>query len=121
MSWYPRSLAPGDVHRGVYEDGSVRAACGLEFFPLRMSGQVSGRALCSELPEPERVCPACLARANDRVVIPATCSTHPAGVIDVVVRGLGDGRIELESHAPGGCALTVDAALLFDVLGEWLG
>ena len=78
--------------------------------------------LCSELPEPEQVCPACLAQANGQmVVIPAMCSTHPAGVIALVVRGLGDGRIELESHAPGGCALTVDATLLFDVLGERLG
>ncbi|HWR48001.1 MAG TPA: hypothetical protein VN327_10390 [Pseudonocardiaceae bacterium] len=42
-------------------------------------------------------------------------------MIALVVRGLGDGRIELESHAPGGCALTVDATLLFDVLGERLG
>ncbi|MGB6163189.1 MAG: hypothetical protein WBF75_11585 [Pseudonocardiaceae bacterium] len=118
MSWYVRSLAPGDVHRGVFDHGSVRAACGVEFFPVRVSPQ---QARCFKLPAPEQVCPACLAQANDQVVIPATCSAHPEGVIDLVVRGLGERRIELESHAPGGCALTVDATLLFDVLGEWLG
>jgi hypothetical protein len=117
MSWYVRSLAPGDAHRGVFEQGSVRAACGVEFFPVRVSPQV----FCCALPAPEQVCPACLAQANDQVVIPATCSAHPDGVIDLVVRGLGEDRIELESHAPGGCALTVQATLLFDVLGEWLG
>lgn len=115
MSWYVRSLAPGDVHRGVFEQGSVRAACGMEFLPTRGSGQV-------HLPQPEQVCPACLARANGRVVIPATCSAHPGGVVGLVVRGLGDGRIALETpHAPGGCVVTVRVALLFDVLGEWLG
>lgn len=117
MSWYVRSLAPQDVHRGVFEQGSVRAACGMEFLPTRGSGQ-------AHLPQPEQVCPACMARERadgQLVVIPAMCSTHPsaAGVISVVVRGLGDGRIGLESSpAHGGCALTVDATLLFDVLGE---
>jgi len=118
MSWYVRSLAPGDAHRGVFEQGGVRAACGVEFFPVRVSPQ---QARCCELPAPEQVCPACLAQANDQVVIPAMCSAHPEGVIDLVMRGLGEGRIELASHVPGGCALTVQATLLFDVLGEWLG
>jgi hypothetical protein len=34
MSWFVRSLVPGDVHRGVVNEGSVRAACGLEFFSV---------------------------------------------------------------------------------------
>jgi hypothetical protein len=116
MSWYVRSLAPGDVHRGVFEQGSARAACGMEFLPTRGSGQV-------HLPQPEQVCPACLARANGQVVIPATCSLHPDGVVDLVVRGFEHGRIELGTpHGHGGeCVLTVEGALLFDVLGEWLG
>lgn len=115
MSWYVRSLAPGDVHRGVFEQGSVRAACGVEFLTKRGSGQ-------AHLPQPEQVCPACLARANGQVVIPATCSAHPEGVVGLVVRGLGDGQIALETpHAPDGCVFTVEGALLFDVLGEWLG
>lgn len=117
MSWYVRSLAPGDVHRGVFDEGSVRAACGMEFFPLWVSGQVR----CANLPRPEQVCSACLAQADDQMVIPAACARHPDEVIGLVVRGLGDGRITLESHAPGGCALTVEATLMFDVLGEWLG
>jgi hypothetical protein len=120
MSWYLRSLAPGDAHRGVLGHGSACAVCGVEFLPLRVSGQ----ALCSQLPASEQVCPACMAPANGQaVVIPATCSAHPgaAGVIGLVVRRLGDGRIELESHPLGGCALTVNATLLFDVLGEWWG
>jgi hypothetical protein len=41
MSWYLRSLAPGDVHRGVFDHGSVRAVCGVEFLPLRVSGQAA--------------------------------------------------------------------------------
>lgn len=119
MSWYVRSVAPGDVHRGGCDEGSVRAACGLNFFPLRESGQAS----CVELPAPERICPACLAGADDQVVIPGTCLRHPGavGVLDLVVRRVGLGRIELDSHAPAGCALTVHVALLFDVLGQWLG
>lgn len=98
--------------------GSVRAVWGMEFLPLRVSGQ----APCSQLPAPEQVCPACMAQANGQaVVIPAMCSAHPgaAGVIGLMVRGLGDGRITLESYPLGGCTLTVDATLLFDVLGEW--
>jgi hypothetical protein len=119
VSWYVRSLAPGDVHRSVLEHGSVRAVCGVSFLPARVSPQ----ALLSELPEPEQVCPGCMARANSQLaVIPATCSTHHSAVISLVTRRLGDGRIGLES-APthGGCAFTVDATLLFDVLGQWLG
>ena len=83
-----------------------------------------GQAPCSQLPAPEQVCPACMAPANGQaVVIPATCSQHPGavGVIGLVVRGLGDGGIELEYHPLGRCALILDATLLFDVLGEWLG
>lgn len=45
------------------------------------------------------------------------CSAHPEGLIDLVVRGLGKDRIELECHTSGECALTV-RALLFDVLEE---
>jgi hypothetical protein len=117
MSWFVRSLAPGDVHRGVLDEGRVRAACGLAFLPLRESGRV----LCCELPEPERVCPGCLARAKGQRAIPATCARHPEKVISLVVGDLGDGRITLNSDADGECALTVHATLLFDALGEWLG
>jgi hypothetical protein len=117
VSWFVRSLAPGDVHRGVLDEGRVRAACGLTFLPSRDSGQV----LCCELPEPERICTGCLARAKAQRAIPATRARHPEEVISLVVRDLGDGRITLDSDADGGCALTVHAALLFDVLGEWLG
>lgn len=121
MSWYLRSWAPGDVHHGVFEEGSVRAACGTEFFPQWISGQVALR----QLPHPEQLCPACLAQANDPhiIVIPAQCATHPdaTDVVAVVVRRREGGRITLESHASGGCALTLEATLLFDVLGEWLG
>jgi hypothetical protein len=78
--------------------------------------------LCCELPEPERICPGCLAGADGHVaVIPATCSTHLGEVISLVVRDLGDGRITLTSETDGGYVLTVHAALLVDTLGEWLG
>jgi hypothetical protein len=116
MSWYVRSLAPGDVHRGVLDEGRVRAACGLTFLPSRDSGQVLG----CELPEPERICPGCLARAKDQTAIPAICARYPEEVISLVVGDLGNGRITLNSDADGGCGLTVHAALLFDALGEWL-
>lgn len=83
----------------------------------------SGRALAFPMPDPEGVCPQCWALASAQVVIPATCSTHPdtEQVIGLVLRKLGDDRVKLEAHASGGCALTVDASVLFDVLGGWLG
>lgn len=43
------------------------------------------------------------------------------GKHDPVVRRLDGGQIELASHAHGGCALTVDATLLANLLGKWLG
>lgn len=43
------------------------------------------------------------------------------GKHDPVVCRLDGGQIELASHAHGGCALTVDATLLADLLGKWLG
>jgi hypothetical protein len=68
MSWHVRSLAPGDVHRGVLNEGSVRAACGLKFFS-------ASRSPCSELPPPEQVCPSCLAQTDGQVMITAMCSS----------------------------------------------
>ncbi|MBV9143017.1 MAG: hypothetical protein JO115_19245 [Pseudonocardiales bacterium] len=122
LAWYVRSLAPRDVHRGVFTEGSVHAVCGTKFFPQRDPD--SDHVRCIRLPQGGQVCPACLAQANGQVVvIPATCSRHPdaTGVLELVVRGLGDGRIELEAHPGDGCVLTVDAALVLDVLGTWLG
>ena len=117
MSWFVRSLAPGDVHRGALDEGRVRAACGLTFLPSRDSGQ----ARYSELPEPERICRGCLARAKGQRAIPAIRARHPEEVISLVVDDLGDGRITLTSDAEGGRVLIVHAALLCDALGEWLG
>lgn len=117
--WYVRSWAPGDVHRGVLEEGSVRAACGMSFYPLLAE---SGSPACSRLPAPEQLCPACTVRPKALMVIPATCSTHPTTevVVALVVRGLGNGRVELRSHPDTGCALTVQAALLVNVVGLWV-
>lgn len=118
MSWYLRSWAPEDVHQGVFDEGSVHATCGKKFFPQWISGQVT----LHQLPRPEQVCPACLACSNGHVVLPVTCSRHPltVGVVDLVVRRLDGDRIELASHAHGGCALTVDATLLLGPLTKWL-
>ncbi|MBV9142491.1 MAG: hypothetical protein JO115_16540 [Pseudonocardiales bacterium] len=58
---------------------------------------------------------------NGQAVIPAVCSTHEAGAIDLVVRRLPDGLIALGPHGAGGCVLTVHAAALFDLLGAGLG
>jgi hypothetical protein len=53
------------------------------------------------------------------VVIPARCPRHPQ-LTTVLVRKLSDGDIELRCHTRSGCALTLPAASLFDVLGGWL-
>lgn len=58
---------------------------------------------------------------NGQAVIPAVCSTHEAGAIALIERGLPDGLIALRPYGAGGCVLTVDAAALFDLLGAWLG
>jgi len=79
-----------------------------------------GSHTAARCPRPSE-CRVCLARTNNQVAIPAMCSRHPDEVISLGVRGLGDGRITLEPHTGGGCALTIHAALVFDVLGAWLG
>lgn len=58
---------------------------------------------------------------NGQAVIPAVCATHEAQVIDLMVRGFRDGLITLGPHDEGGCVFTVQAVVLFDLLGEWLG
>lgn len=94
VSWFVRSWAPGDVHRGVFNQGMVQAACGLVFFPLRIEGQVC----CHRLPQAEQVYPKCMVWADDQVAIPAVCSRHTSN----------------------GCAFTVTIDPLFNTLGEWL-
>ena len=119
MRWYLRSQSFRDIHQGLLSRGQVDAVCGVAFTPLRQSGRV----LAFPMPDPEGVCPQCWELASTQVMIPATCSTHPdtEQVIGLVLRKLVNGRIELGSHVSGGCVLTVDASVLFDVLGEWLG
>lgn len=117
MSWYTRSLIPGDVHRGVLNQGDVHAVCGLKFFPLRGSTQVA----CSTLPESGQVCLKCTAQAPNQVVIPAVCSWHPEEVISLVVGNLGRRRITLDSpHTCSGCAFTLPIDPLFNTLGKWV-
>jgi len=122
LGWYVRSLASRDVHRGVFTEGSVYAVCGTKFFPQRDPD--SDHIQCVRLPQTGQVRPACVAQTQGQVVvIPAVCSRHAGatGVLELVVRGLGDGRIELESHLGDGWVLMVAAALIFDLLGTWLG
>jgi len=56
---------------------------------------------------------------NGRAVIPAVCSTHGDGTIDVMIRGSKDGLITLGPHSEGGCAFTMQAAVLFDSVIPW--
>ncbi|MDQ3764410.1 MAG: hypothetical protein M3460_23465 [Actinomycetota bacterium] len=59
MSWYLRSMADHDTHRasGLRPDGTVAAACGVEFRPHPLPlGKV---ALPSHPYDPDQVCPNC--------------------------------------------------------------
>jgi hypothetical protein len=117
VSWFVRLWTPGEVHRGVFNQGMVQAACDLVFFPLRVEGQVR----CHRLPQAEQVCQACMVWGDNQVAIPAVCSRHPEEVISMVVSKLDRGRITLDSpHTPQGCAFTVTIDPLFNTLGEWL-
>lgn len=63
MSWYVRSWAPGDVHRSVFDQGIVHAACDLKFFPIRVGDQ----AHYPRLPEAGQVCRKCIAQAANQM------------------------------------------------------
>jgi hypothetical protein len=58
---------------------------------------------------------------SGRTVSPAVSSTHMDRAIDVVIGGSTDGLITLGPHGAGGCVVTVQAAVVFDDLGERLG
>lgn len=59
-------------------------------------------------------------RNGRRVVIHAECSTHADRAIELVIRCSKDGLITIGPHSEGGCVFTMQAAVLFDLLGEWL-
>lgn len=84
-----RSLIPGDVHRGIFDQGDVRAVCGLTFFPIRVGGQ--RHAHCCRLPESGQACPKCMTQAPNQAAISAVCSRHPEKVISLVVSDIGRG------------------------------
>lgn len=63
MTWFLRSLADRDTHRGKWSPvtRSVFAACGVEFVPLQlMRNRIT---LPGEPSDPAQVCPACRADA----------------------------------------------------------
>ncbi|HEX6402141.1 MAG TPA: hypothetical protein VF003_03095 [Pseudonocardiaceae bacterium] len=74
LSWYLRSLADHDTHRGWMRNGTVLALCGASFIPrltLRVVGEPPGQLVDGppELgitPVPEQVCPACQREGNGR-------------------------------------------------------
>jgi hypothetical protein len=75
LSWYLRSLADHDTHRGrLSADGAVIALSGARFIPkpaVRVVGEPPGRLVDGppELalpPVPEQVCPACQRERNGR-------------------------------------------------------
>jgi hypothetical protein len=59
MSWYLRSLADADTHRGSYSivTRSVHALCGIEFVPRELP--LGGPALPGNPLDPDQVCSAC--------------------------------------------------------------
>jgi hypothetical protein len=59
VSWYLRSLADRDTHRGNYSivTRSVHALCGIEFVPRVLL--LGGPALPGSPLDPEQVCPVC--------------------------------------------------------------
>ena len=56
-SWYLRSMADRDTHRGAEADGMVTALCGAVFAPFLVFG--GGSALPGQPPDPEQICPDC--------------------------------------------------------------
>lgn len=52
---------------------------------------------------------------------PAVCAAHEAGATDLVIRRSRDGLITLGPHGEDGCVFTVQAAVLFDLLGTSSG
>jgi hypothetical protein len=67
MSWYLRSMADADTHRGDYSivTRSVHALCGIEFIPKELP--LGGPALPGSPLDPDQVCPQCrTARAPAR-------------------------------------------------------
>lgn len=58
-SWYLRTLADQDTHRGELQpDGTVLAACGAAFRPARLY-QLGSLALPGGPADPDQICPAC--------------------------------------------------------------
>jgi hypothetical protein len=59
VSWYLRSMADADTHRGDYSivTRSVHALCGIEFVPRELP--LGGPALPGSPLDPEQVCPRC--------------------------------------------------------------
>ncbi len=57
MSWYLRSLADADTHRGARRaDGAVVAACGVVFQPRLLRIALPG---AGDPPDPDQICPPC--------------------------------------------------------------
>lgn len=64
VTWYLRSGGDHDTHRGeLRANGTVTASCGVEFVPRPL---VFGRGpgLPGYPPDPDQVCPACVATGS---------------------------------------------------------
>lgn len=60
MSWYLRSMADRDTHRGTRNRGVVNAECGICFVPRPLA---FGRtALPGDPQDPDQICPGCQPR-----------------------------------------------------------
>jgi hypothetical protein len=84
VSWYLRSLADADTHRGSYSTvtRSVHAVCGEEFVPIILT---NGAPIMIWVPvDPAQICPEC------RRLPVWPCGERPSG-----------GIFTVESAAPG--------------------
>lgn len=65
MSWYLRSVADLDTHRGrLLADGTVTAQCGAVFVPRPLAGYRGALLFPGEPPDPDQMCPKCKGSAR---------------------------------------------------------
>ena len=76
MSWYLRSMADSDTHRGeLCGDGLVIAQCGAVFTPKPLAfGRV---ALRGQPPDPDQICPNCSDPGAQNCSDPGAQTEHP--------------------------------------------
>ncbi|MGH3702983.1 MAG: hypothetical protein ACRDQY_26810 [Pseudonocardiaceae bacterium] len=105
MSWYLRSMADADTHRGHYSvvTRSVHALCGIEFIPKELP--LGGPALPGSPLDPQQVCPQCrfVSLLSDNGVpleeISRLVGHSSTAVTELVYR---EGGLVVANHGQGG-------------------